>query len=70
MVRKCGSLVRLFLCRSGDGTILAVVRLSGPYNMAVAEFGVEGSVRLGFTARSSGRPISSCPPFFPIFSSS
>ena len=30
MVGKCGSFVRLFLCRSGDGTILAVVRLSGP----------------------------------------
>ena len=30
MVGKCGSFVRLFLCRLGDGTILAVVHLSGP----------------------------------------
>ena len=30
MVGKCGSFVRLFLCRSGDGTIWAVVPLSGP----------------------------------------
>ena len=32
--------------------------------MAAAEIGVEGSVRLGFTARSSRRPLSSCPPSF------
>ena len=30
MVGKCGSPVRLFLCKSDDGTSLAVVRLSGP----------------------------------------
>ena len=29
MIGKCGSFVRLFLFRSGDGAILAVVRLSG-----------------------------------------
>ena len=70
MVGKCGSFVRLFLCRSGDGTILVVVRLSGPKNMAVAKFGIEGSVRFGFTASSSQRPLLSCLPLFPTFSSS